>query len=105
MKYFARIILINLGIYTLYMLLLIASKVEPAGALFIFAHAIVLFVLSASQRNRVPMMTMQPLTEEEIARSKEIKSKRQAYLISGLLILLIGMPVCFVVGASNLDFR
>ena len=40
-----------------------------------------------------------------ISKDEDGKKRRQAFLISGLLILLIGMPVCFFVGASTININ
>ena len=88
MKTFSSILLLNIGIYVAYMLILLLFKAEPAAAGPIVIHSIVCFVLSGTI----------PLNEEG-------KKRRQAFLISGLLILLIGMPVCFFVGASTINIQ
>jgi 4-hydroxybenzoate polyprenyltransferase len=88
MKTFGSILLLNIGIYTAYMLILYLFDAEPAAAVPIVIHSIVCFVLSGT-----------------IPKSDEGRKRRQAFLISGLLILLIGMPVCFFVGASTVNIN
>jgi 4-hydroxybenzoate polyprenyltransferase len=88
MKTFSSILLLNIGIYAAYMLILYLFEAEPAAVIPIVIHSIACFVLSGT-----------------IPRSDEGRKRRQAFLISGLLVLLIGMPVCFFVGASNINIH
>ena len=88
MKTFAGILLLNIAIYGAYMLILYSTDAEPAAVIPIVIQSIVCFVLSGT-----------------IPKSDEGKKRRQAFLISGLLILLIGMPVCFFVGASTVNIQ
>ena len=84
MKTFGNILLLNIGIYAAYMLILILLHIEPVAAVPIAIHSIACFILSGT-----------------IPATVEGRKRRQAFLISGLLILLVGMPVCFFAGASG----
>ena len=88
MKTFGNILLLNIGIYVAYMLLLYFVEASPVAAVPIFLQSIACFILSGVS-----------------PRGDEGKKRRQAFLISGLLILLIGMPVCFFVGATQVNIN
>ncbi|HYV93882.1 MAG TPA: hypothetical protein VE978_19045 [Chitinophagales bacterium] len=88
MKTFGNILLLNIGIYAAYMLILYLFDAAPLAAVPIVIHSIVCIGVSYS-----------------IPGSEEGKKRRQAFLISGILILLIGMPVCFFVGAATININ
>ena len=100
MKTLGRIVLINLLIYGAYMSLLAATDTVIVGAPLILIHSVGLFIMSALNRTKRPE-ALEERTEANIEIYSQQRQKRQGYLISGLLILIIGMPVCFVVGASG----
>jgi hypothetical protein len=105
MKTFARVILINLGVYTVYMLLFVATHSEIVGAPVILLHAIVLFVVSGMRRNPAPMVSAEAPSQSELENYDRVRQIKQAYIVSGLLILLIGMPLCFVIGAQGFNVQ
>ncbi|HYV93883.1 MAG TPA: hypothetical protein VE978_19050 [Chitinophagales bacterium] len=84
MKIFGWIVLINLMIYLGYMIIMNFIKNDIMAAAFIFFHSCALIAISS----------MFPADENP----NEVK---QGLLVSGLIILLVGMPVCFFWGASN----
>ena len=104
MKTLGKIVLINLLIYAAYMSLLAATDTVMAGAPLILIHSVGLFIMSAVTHAKRPD-AQEEQTEANLATYLQQRQKRQGYLISGLLILIIGMPICFVVGASGFNVQ
>lgn len=108
MKIFGKILLINVLIYLAYLLLCISSGAQGTAAVLILVHAVALFIIAALTRLPNRLEGVDTLVDglEEISESyRKARERRQALLISGVLVLLIGMPVCFFAGASGLDMR